>query len=87
MHCLLDFDLILKYVENASNLHLPLKEGFMGFFSDIFSDGDRTSPQNVSKRIRELERQLSRGDVSAGVKLSMYKQTGQVSQLYVDYNH
>lgn len=58
----------------------------MGFFSDIFSDGDRTSPQNVSKRIRELERQLSRGDVSAGVKLSMYKQTGQVSQLYVDYN-
>jgi len=59
----------------------------VGFFSDIFSDGDRSSPQNISKRIRELERQLSRGDFGAGVKLSMYKQTGDVNQLYVEYGN
>lgn len=71
---------------HISNLYQS-KEVFVGFFSDIFSDGDRTSPQNVSKRIRELERQLRRGDVSAGLKLSMYRQTGGVNQLYVGYGN
>ena len=86
LNCFIDFDLNFKYPErHSSNLYLPTKEGFVGFFSDIFSDGDRTSPQNISKRIRELERQLRRGDFSAGVKLSMYKQTGEVNQLYVEY--
>lgn len=57
----------------------------MGFFSDIFSDGDRYSEESIAKRIRELERQLRRGDFGAGVKLSMYEQTGEVNQLYVEY--
>lgn len=54
----------------------------MGFFSDLFSDGDRRSEQSVAKRVKDLERRVARGDARAAAQLSMYRQTNDVGQLY-----
>lgn len=60
----------------------------MGVFSDLFSDGDWSSAQSVSKRIRELERRGRRGDVRARAQLFCYYEskergdTSAYSQLY-----
>ena len=67
--------------------YLVMKEAIVGFFSDIFSDGDRSSPQNISRRIRELERRANKLDVAAIAQLSCYRQTGEVGQLYFMDDH